>query len=579
MRLVSINVARPRTVRWRGQDVRTSIYKEPVEGRRMARHLNLDGDAQADLMAHGGEHRAVYVYQRDSYRYWERELGRELDGFGRFGENFTVDGLADAEVCIGDRYRIGGAVFEVTQPRVTCFKVGMALDEPQLPALLVGHRRPGFYLRVVQEGEVGPGDAIEPVATGSGMSVSDISALLYLPGDRSPATLERAIAIPALSEGWRGSFQALLDQAHAAKATGNAGLGKAVAPPAWTGFRPFRVAEVRAESRDVTSFVLTPQDGRPLAPHEPGQFLTLRLHPQDGARPVLRSYSLSAPADAARLRISVKREPGGVASGHLHEHVVPGDVLEIGAPRGSFTLAADAQRPVVLASAGVGVTPVLAMLGALAAAGSEREVWWLHGARCGAEDALAAEARALLARLPGAHAHVRFSRPADGDVLGRDYDRAGRLEAHVLADLGVPVDADYYLCGPAGFMTALSAGLLAAGVAPERLRSEAFGPSAASGPRTPPHAPAGAAGRGPLVSFARSGLTVAWDERFASLLELAEACDVPADWSCRTGVCHRCEVGLVEGELRYEPEPLDRAADGAALVCCSTPAGAVVLDL
>jgi ferredoxin-NADP reductase/MOSC domain-containing protein YiiM len=579
MRLVSINVARPRTVRWRGQDVRTSIYKEPVQGRRMARHLNLDGDAQADLMAHGGEHRAVYVYQRDSYRYWERELGRELDGFGRFGENFTVDGLADAEVCIGDRYRIGDAVFEVTQPRVTCFKVGMALDEPQLPALLVGHRRPGFYLRVVQEGEVGPGDAIEPVATGSGMSVSDISALLYLPGDRSPATLERAIAIPALSEGWRGSFQALLDQARAATATGNAGLGKAVAPPAWTGFRPFRVAEVRAESRDVTSFVLTPQDGQPLAPHEPGQFLTLRLHPQDGARPVLRSYSLSAPADAARLRISVKREPGGVASGHLHEHVVPGDVLEIGAPRGSFTLDADAQRPVVLASAGVGVTPVLAMLGALAATDSEREVWWLHGARCGSEDALAAEARALVARLPAARAHVRFSGPGEDDVLGRDYDGAGRLEADVLADLGVPVEADYYLCGPAGFMASLSAGLLAAGAAPERVRSEAFGPAAASGPRTPPHAPAGPDGRGPLVSFARSGLTVAWDERFASLLELAEACDVPADWSCRTGVCHRCEVGLVEGELDYSPEPLDRPADGAALVCCSTPAGAIVLDL
>ena len=238
MRLVSINVARPRTVRWRGQDVRTSIYKEPVEERRMARRLNLDGDGQADLVAHGGEHRAVYVYQRESYRHWERELHRSFDGFGRFGENFTVDGLADDEVCIGDRYRIGGAVFEVTQPRVTCFKVGMVTDEPRMPALLVGHGRPGFYLRVIAEGEVGAGDDIELVEPGSGMTVREISALLYLPVERPEAALRRAIAIPALSEGWRGSFQAMLERDE--RATGNAGLGKATAPPAWEGFRRSR---------------------------------------------------------------------------------------------------------------------------------------------------------------------------------------------------------------------------------------------------------------------------------------------------------------------------------------------------
>jgi ferredoxin-NADP reductase/MOSC domain-containing protein YiiM len=569
MRLLSLNVANPRTVRWRGQDVRTSIYKRPVDGRRIARRLDVDGNGQADLIAHGGEHRAVYVYQRDSYRYWERELGRTLDGFGRFGENFTVDGMPDDEVCIGD------PVFEVTQPRVTCVKVGMALEEPRMPALLVGHGRPGFYLRVITEGEVGAGDAIELVQAGSGMSVSEISALLYLPRARPEATLRRAIAIPALSEGWRGSFQALLDQARS-DATGNAGLGKAVAPPAWEGFRRFRVAEVTAQSRDVASFVLRPEDGEPLAPFDPGQSLTLRLRP-DGDRVVLRSYSLSAAFDPGRLRISVKRDGDGVASGHLHTRVRPGDVLEIGAPRGSFTLDPVGERPIVLASAGVGVTPVLAMLAALVQARSQREVWWLHGARCGAEHAHAAEARGLVAELAAAQAHVLYSRPSDDDVLGRDYHGAGRLEAHVLADLGVPVDADYYLCGPGGFMAALSAGLVAAGVAPERLHSESFGPTTAAGPRTPPHAPPGPVGNGPLVSFARSGLTVAWDGRFGTLLELAEACDVPADWSCRTGVCHRCEVGLVDGEVRYEPEPLEPPADGGVLVCCSAPACDVVL--
>jgi MOSC domain-containing protein YiiM len=293
-RLLSLNVGGPREVQWQGRTVRTAIWKDPVEGPRMVRRINIDGDDQADRLAHGGEHRAVFVYQIDSYRYWERELGRDDFTYGQFGENFTVDGLADDEVCVGDRYRIGEAVFEVTQPRVTCFKVGMA-TEPRMPALLVGHGRPGFYLRVIAEGEVGAGDAIELVEPGSDMSVCDVSALLYLPGDRSPDTLERAIAIPALSEGWRGSFQAMLDQARDAIATGNAGLGKATAPPAWTGFRPFRVAEVRAESRDVASFVLAPQDGEPLAPHEPGQFLTLRLRRAGDDRPVLRSYRSRRP--------------------------------------------------------------------------------------------------------------------------------------------------------------------------------------------------------------------------------------------------------------------------------------------
>ena len=358
-------------------------------------------------------------------------------------------------------------------------------------------------------------------------------------------------------------------------ATGNAGLGKATAPPAWEGFRRFRVAAVWRESREVTSFVLAPEDGEPLAPFAAGQALTLRLRPGGADRPVLRSYSLSAAADPAHLRISVKREPEGV-SGYLHARVSAGDVLDVGAPRGTFVLDVEARRPIVLASAGVGATPVLAML---AAAPADREVWWLHGARCGAAHPCAGEARALAARLPGARAYVLYSRPAPDDVLGRDYDRPGRLEAHVLADLGVPVDADYYLCGPQGFMEGLSAGLAAAGVAPERLHRESFGPAPTAGPRVQPHAPPGATGDGPLVSFARTGLTVAWAERFGSLLELAEACDVPADWSCRTGVCHRCEVGLVDGEVRYHPEPLEPPADGDVLVCCSAPKRAVVLDL
>jgi MOSC domain-containing protein YiiM len=159
-RLVSVNVGLPREVAWRGETVRTAIWKQGVQGRRMVRRLNVEGDAQGDLAGHGGEHRAVMVYQMDSYRYWEAQLGRDDFAFGQFGENFTVDGLPDAEVCIGDRYRIGGALFEVTQPRVTCYRVGIRMSEPAMAALLVSHHRPGFYLRVLEEGEVGAGDEI-----------------------------------------------------------------------------------------------------------------------------------------------------------------------------------------------------------------------------------------------------------------------------------------------------------------------------------------------------------------------------------------------------------------------------------
>ncbi len=164
--VLSVNVGLPKDVPWQGRVVRTAIWKVPVEGRRMVRRLNLEGDDQADRQGHGGEHRAVFVYQIEAYHYWQAQLGRDDFVMGQFGENFTVDGLADDEVCIGDRYCIGTALFEVTQPRVTCYRLGIRMAEPRMPALLVAHHRPGFYLRVLEEGEVGAGDDIALIARG-----------------------------------------------------------------------------------------------------------------------------------------------------------------------------------------------------------------------------------------------------------------------------------------------------------------------------------------------------------------------------------------------------------------------------
>ena len=583
--LLSVNVGLPQDLVWHGRTVHTAVWKRPVAGPRMVRRLNIDGDGQGDLAGHGGEHRAVFVYQIESYRYWQAQLGRDDFQYGQFGENFTVRGLADDQVCIGDRYRIGEAVFEVTQPRVTCYRVGIRMDDPRMPAMLVSHHRPGFYFRVLREGVVQAGNDVVKVGSApETMTVADVDALLYLPGHPRGQVL-RALRIAALPDGWKASFEAMLSQPKVpGGAGGNAGLAAVSPPPAWPGFRPLAVTAIERESDTVVSVHLADPDGAAVPAALPGQFLTLRLHADPSGQPLLRSYSLSGPPGADTYRISVKREPHGAGSRFIHTRVRVGDQLETAAPRGTFTLQ-PGKAPVLLISAGVGATPVLAMLHALATAGSGRDIWWLHGARSRAEEPFSAESRALLAALPSGHRHICYSHPGPGDVQGRDYQTLGRLSAPVLAAMNLPRTADAYICGPAAFMAQVSAALVGMGVDDGRIRTEIFGAAPAQTPgiapatARPPHPPAGAPADGPLVAFARSGLTVHWDPGYASLLELAEACDVPVRWSCRTGVCHTCETGLVSGAVTYSPDPVDDPADGSALICCSQPARDLALDL
>jgi ferredoxin-NADP reductase/MOSC domain-containing protein YiiM len=550
----------------------------------MVRKLNIVGDAQGDLAGHGGEQRAVFVYQMDSYHYWERVLARSDFIFGQFGENFTIEGLPDNEVCIGDRYRIGDAIFEVTQPRVTCFRVGIRMNEPRMASLLVEHHRPGFYFRVLQEGEVGAGDDIAKITDGpERVSVADVDALLYLPG-HSREQLEQALRIPALSKGWQGSFQAMLQQHLSSRtAVGNPGLADEEQAPAWPGFRPVRVANIHKESDSVTSFIVKPIDGQSIPVCQAGQFVVLRLHLDAGKPPVLRSYSLSDLPAADHFRISVKNEPNGIGSSFLCNRTHEGDVLDVSAPRGSFTLRTS-PSPVVLLSAGVGATPVMAMLHALAAEGSQREVWWVFGARNRADHPFADESRSLLKQLSRGRAYIVYSRPAATDRVGQDFDAPGHIDTALLERIGVSQGSDFYLCGPPSFLQDMRHGLGNWGVPAGNVHTEIFGsldtitPGIAQVNHTP-HLPQGPPGSGPPVSFARSGITAAWDSKFASLLELAEACDVPVRWSCRTGVCHTCMTGLIAGSVVYDPEPLERPAPGNVLVCCSRPNADVTLDL
>ncbi|WP_199256243.1 MOSC and FAD-binding oxidoreductase domain-containing protein [Mycolicibacterium mengxianglii] len=583
--LISVNVGLPRDVTWNNRTVHTGVWKSPVRGPRMVGRLNITGDGQGDLGGHGGEHRAVLVYQTGSYRHWAQQLQRDDLTPGSFGENLTVDGLPDDEVCIGDRYRIGEVVLEVSQPRVTCYRVGLRLGEPRMAALLVMHRRPGFYCRVISEGSLEAGQPVVKVKSGpEQVTVAEVDALLYLPGHPQDGLL-RALRVPALSPGWQESLRNLVAQGDGAVGSGNSGLTAAAAlpPPAWNGFRPLTVTEARDESGHVRSLTLADPDGAPLPKWVAGQFITVRLQAEGTGPSWIRNYSLSNATESGTYRIGVKEEPQGAASGFLKRHVHIGDQIDVAAPRGTFVLA-DGDGPVVLLSAGIGVTPVLSMLNDLAGRSSTRQVWWLHGARDGTEHPFLDEARRTIARLEDGHCYIAYSRPRPSDRRGTDYTVDGRLGAAALASLQIPRDADVYVCGPDAFMTGIVRILAEYGIDGTRIHTEQFGVKQGltpgiSTPSRPPHPPSGPVGSGPEVTFARSDLSVSWDSGYGALLELAEACDVPTRWSCRTGVCHNCETAVHSGAVSYDPEPIEAPALGNVLLCCAQPVEDLVLDL
>ena len=413
------------------------------------------------------------------------------------------------------------------------------------------------------------------------MPVADVDALLYLPGHPRQQLL-RALRIPALSPGWQASFRALLEEE---PGSGNAGLAATSPPPAWPGFRQLTVTAITRESDSVISIRLEDPDGAPLPAARPGQYLTLRVQPDKQQRSLLRNYSLSGPPDAGYYRITVKREHDGAASGYLHTRLAVGDQLDIAAPRGTFILDRT-HAPVLLISAGIGATPVLAMLQALAR-GAFRS-----------RDLVAAR------RTQPSRALVRRRGPRSPRLAARTYmptcttavpirmtSKAATSTARavsprsLLAELEPPRDAEAYLCGPTPFMDEISAGLAALGIDASRIHTEPFGPAPgltpgiAATPARTPHPPAGQPGNGPTIEFARSNLAIPWSSDYTSLLELAEACDVPVRWSCRTGVCHTCETTLIAGDVEYSPDPVEPPADGSVLICCSQPRDDIVLDL
>jgi ferredoxin-NADP reductase len=327
---------------------------------------------------------------------------------------------------------------------------------------------------------------------------------------------------------------------------------------------------------------LASADGRPLPKARAGQYLTVRIGGA-GQPPPVRSYSLSS-APGADYRISVKREPQGLVSGYIHDALKEGAVIEAAAPRGEFVLE-DGHGPVALISAGIGVTPTIAMLHELAAQESGREVWWLHSARGPKEHALAAEARELLGRLPVARELIFYSAATAAEMTSEPSAMLGRLTSERLAALRMPPTITAYVCGPSAFTAEISEALASLRVPKSRVRTELFGAMTAVNPgvsareRPAPHQPPGPPGTGPLVTFARSGLSVRYDAERGTLLDLADACDVPTRWSCRSGVCHTCLTPVLSGDVDYSPSPLEPAPAGNVLPCCARPRTDLVLDM
>lgn len=338
-------------------------------------------------------------------------------------------------------------------------------------------------------------------------------------------------------------------------------------------WRPFRVSRIDEESSVVRSFWLEPDDGAGLGLFEAGQHLPVRAVLADGEAPTQRTYTLSvAPSDGA-YRLSIRRQ--GRFSDHMHERVRVGDRIEARAPRGEFTVDAAQVRPLVLLSAGIGITPMLAMLRHVVYEGVRsrrmRPTWFIHGGRNEHERAFHAEVASLVDASRGAVRVVRaLAEPGPGAREGVDYDTRGRVDAALLEAVLPDGDPDVYLCGPPGFMQSLHAVLRDLGVPDARIHAEAFGPAGLQ--RQGAVALPPIAGHAVPVLFSTSGKEARWTPDSGSLLELAEARGLSPSHACRQGMCGSCRHPLAAGRVTYAERPAHPVAADDVLLCQAMPA-------
>ena len=353
----------------------------------------------------------------------------------------------------------------------------------------------------------------------------------------------------------------------------------------WNGFRKFKVVSKVKETHDITSFYLSPHDGKTLPSFFPGQFLTFQLNIEGNTHPVVRCYSLSdSPHHPDRYRVSIKKvppprndpkAPPGLVSNHFHESINENDILDVKAPSGQFYLDIHAKGPVVLLAGGVGITPVLSMLNALVEIESQREIWFCLGVRNKKEHIMKEHLEKVAKENPNVNLQVFYSSPAETDFKEKDYHIEGRVKVSSLINLLPSNNYDFYICAPPPMVEDLRNDLAAWGVPKTSIHFEAFGPATVkkcttnSESKDVPKID---------VSFTKSGKVFPWDPNLTSLLELAENNGISLDSGCRAGNCGTCLTAIKSGEVSYVGEPGSLPEEGSCLACIAVPKGDLTLD-
>ena len=560
MKLLNFSTGQIRTIYINGTAVQTAHVKTPI-----AEPWTIDENGAV------GDRRAVhpdkiYAFARTGYGYWSERLGIDPgswpDGF--FGENLTIDALDETDVRIGDIFAIGDRVrLVVAGSRTPCAKLAWRLGQPRaFQRIFALSRHTGVYLGILETGVVRPGDVLRRIHHDPDMpSIADLCDYVASHDPPPLEPLQRLLAFAHLSPTIRLLLGAKLDAAERAAA---------LVEGRWRGWRPFVIDDISEEAHDIRSVQLRPADGGPLCRPRPGQFVTARIDAGDGTQ-ILRSWSVSSFAHAMdRYRLTVRKQ-SGPGSNWLHR-AAPGTMLMLRAPAGRFVLD-EGFRPVVLVAAGIGITPLLAMLHAHLLRPKGAAAYLFYGARSPAELAFRDELDALAAAHPHFHATYRYSRQAD------DAQAAGRVTPATviegLADLHVMLEgrridlpwfeADIYLCGPGAFCTEMREGFIALGANPDHLFTEQFVAVVAEDSDI----------EDAQIRFVRSGLTVDWHAADdLTLLDLAERAGLSVAHDCRSGACLTCKTRIVEGGATAV------APDGEALLCIGRPATPeLVLDL
>jgi ferredoxin-NADP reductase/MOSC domain-containing protein YiiM len=568
-KLLSINLGLPQDLEINGKITRTAILKKPVDHPVMIHISGPEGDKRA---VHPD---AVYAISGDHYDYWARELSADRSkwDYGHFGENLTIEGFDEEGMHLGDILHIGETVkLQLVSPRVPCSKFSwrMHQDANFLRRFSLSGKT-GFYLKVLQTGQIQAGDSIQhEVLDPEAITIAELSRHLVNINEASEEELYKLLSHEHLgltAQGISRTRLATLKDLELMRSN------------RWQGWSSAEIYKIEPESKDVLSFWIRLSDQMQIAGYRPGQFLTCRLN-IDGEE-LIRTWTISQfEPESKSYRISVKKLAGGKASTYLHENCSEGMKLEIKPPNGSFSLDRSTGNPIVLISAGIGITPMISMLkGHL-----ERSLqpvpplYFLYVTQNKENHPFADEVEELIQGQERMKRLRFYTHPSDTDEITKDYDINGNFSSEILENLmeGNQVywgdrwhdwpkqEAHFYLCGPLGFQNFVTEELKGWGVKEEYIFTESFNPSSGEAVGIKPESA--------KVIFSKSGIRADWSElEDLTLLELAEKHGIDAPNACRMGVCETCECVLQAGEVYYEHGPLAKRCEQSVLICCAKP--------